>query len=53
MQITISIGRTIVVNDDIDSLDINTATEDVCCNEDALFECLEGSVAVDAVYMSV
>ena len=53
MQVTIGIGRAIVVNDDIHSLDIDTATEDVCCNEDAFLESLERSVTVDTVYRSI
>ena len=50
MQVTVSIRRAIVVDNDIDSLDVNTATEDISCNKDTGIERLEGLIATDTEY---
>ena len=47
MEITIGIGRAIIVDDDVDTLDIDTTTEDVGSDQDTLLERLEGRVARD------
>jgi len=47
MQITVSIRWTVIVNDDIDSLNINAATENIGRDQDALFECFECRVPAD------
>ena len=44
MEVTISIRRAVVVDDDVHTLDIDTTTEDVGGDQDALLERLEGSV---------
>ena len=49
VEVTISIGRTVVVDDDVHTLNVDTTTEDVRCDEDTLLECLESSVAVDTM----
>jgi hypothetical protein len=44
MEIAISVSRTVVIDDDIDTLDINTATENIRCNKNTLFKRLERSI---------
>jgi hypothetical protein len=39
-----------VVDDDVDSLHIDTSSEDIGCNEDTLLERLERRVSADSVY---
>jgi hypothetical protein len=48
VKVTVSIGRAIVVNDDIDTLNVNTTSEDIGGHEDTLLECLEGRVTRNA-----
>lgn len=48
VQVRISISRSIVVDDDVDSFDIDTSTEDVGCDQDSLLEVLEHLVSVDS-----
>lgn len=47
MQVAVSVGRAIVVDYDVHTLHINPATEDICGDQDTLFECLERCVALD------
>ena len=49
MQIAVSIRRTIVVDNDIDTLYINTTTENIGSDKNTLLECLESGVAVDTM----
>ena len=49
MQIAVSIRRTIVVDNDIDTLYINTTTEDIGRNQYTLFELFKCSVTFDTV----
>ena len=44
MKVAVSVRRAVVVDDDVHTLDIDTATEDVGGDQDALLERLEGSV---------
>ena len=44
MKVTVCVWRTIVVDDNVHPLDIDTTTEDVGGDQDALLERLEGSV---------
>lgn len=47
VKVAVGIRRTIVVDDDVDTLDIDTTTEDVGSDQDTLLERLEGSVSRD------
>lgn len=49
MQVAVCVGRRVVVDDNVDTLDIDTTTEYVCGNEDTLLKGLERSVAGDTV----
>jgi hypothetical protein len=49
MQITVSIWRTVIVDDDIDTLNINAAAEYISRDQDALFEGLECRVPTDPI----
>lgn len=48
MEVAVSIAGSIVVDNDVDTLDIDTTTEDISRYKDALLKCLEGSVSLDA-----
>jgi hypothetical protein len=47
VQITIGIRRTVIVDDNVDSLNVDTTTKNIRCDENTFFKCLKGSVAVD------
>lgn len=47
MQVTVRIWGTIVVDDDVDTFDINTTAEDIGGDKDTLFEGFEGGISVD------
>lgn len=47
VQIAVSLGRRIIVHNNIDTLNIDTAAEDIGGDQDALFKVFEGLVAVD------
>ena len=47
MQVAIRIRRTIVVDDDVHSFNVNTTTENVCRYENSLLESLECRVTGD------
>ena len=49
MQVAVGITGAVIVDDNVHTLDVDTTTEDIRCNKDTLFECLEGGVAVDTV----
>ena len=51
MQVAICITRSIVVDDDIDSLDVNATAEDVSGDKDTLLEVLELRVTCDTTMM--
>jgi len=53
MQITVSIRWTVIVNDDIDPLNINAATENIGRDQDALFECFECCVTADPIDIQI
>lgn len=52
MQVAVCRIRHIIVDDNVDSLNVNTPTNDVSCNHDPLHEILEGSVTSDAFLLS-
>jgi hypothetical protein len=47
MQITVCIRRTIIVNDDIYSFDVNTTTKDIRGDKDTFFKSLECRITTD------
>lgn len=49
MKITVSVGRTVIIHYDIDTFNVNTPSEDIGSDKDALFKCLERGVALDAI----
>jgi hypothetical protein len=49
VEVAISIGRTIVIHDDVDPFHINPPTKDIGSNENTLLERLEGGVALDTI----
>lgn len=49
MEVAVCISRSIVVDDDVYTLHIDTTTEDIRSNEDTLFELLERGVPLDTV----
>lgn len=51
MEVRVGVGRGVVVDDDVDALDVDTATEDVGRDEDALLERLELLVAADTLLL--
>ena len=48
MEIAVSVRRAIVIHDDIDALNINTAPKDVRSDQDTGFEQLESLVTFDS-----
>lgn len=48
MEVAVGVGRAIVVDDDVDTLDVNTTTKDVSGDEDTAVELLESLVALDS-----
>lgn len=53
MEVTVSIGRAVVINDDIDPFDIYTTTENICRYKDTLLEGLESSITFDTMFKIV
>lgn len=49
VKIAVRIWGTIVVNYDIHTLNIDTASEYISSNKDTLLECFKGSVSVDTI----
>jgi len=50
MQIAVGIWRTIVVDNDVHTFNINAAAKNVSRDEYTLLECFEGSVAIDTAH---
>lgn len=48
MQVAVSIRWAVVVNDDVNTLYVDTTTENICRNQNALLESLECGVSLDA-----
>jgi hypothetical protein len=48
VQVAIRIRRAIIINDDIDSFNIDATAEDIGGNKDALFECFESGITADS-----
>ena len=51
MKVTVRIRRTVVIDNNIDSLNINTSTEDVCSYKNTFFESLKRRVTIDTVFI--
>jgi hypothetical protein len=49
MKITVSVRGTVVIHYDIDAFNVNTPSEDIGSDKDALFKCFERGVALDAI----
>jgi len=47
VKVRVSIGGSIVVDDDVHPLNVNTATKDISGHEDTLFESFERGVSAD------
>jgi hypothetical protein len=53
MEVRVGISRKIVVNGQVDTLNINTTTENISRNTDTLVEFLKLLVSLDTIYLSV
>jgi hypothetical protein len=49
MKITVSVRGTVIIHYDIDAFNVNTSSENIGSDKDALFKCLERGVALDAI----
>ena len=49
MEVAVGIGRAVIVDDDVDTLDVNTISEDIGSDEDARFEGLESLIKFDTM----
>ena len=49
VKVAVRIRRAVVVDHDVDTLHIDTTTEDICRHENTLLKCIEGGVACDTV----
>ena len=49
MQITVCIRRTVIIDDDVHSLHINTTTKNISSDQNAFLESFEGGVSADAI----
>ena len=47
MKVAVGIRRTVVIDDDVDTLNIDTTTEDISGDEDAFLKRLESGVTGD------
>ena len=48
VQVAVGIRWTVIVDHDVDTLHIDTTTEDIRCDEDSLLERLESGIPVDS-----
>ena len=49
MQITVSIRRTVIIDDDVHSLDINTTAEDISSDQNTFLKSFESGVSADSI----
>ena len=49
MEVTVSVGGAVIVDNDVDTFDIDAATKDISRDQDTLLEGLEGRVPLDTV----
>lgn len=48
MQVTVGIRRAIIINDDVNTFNINSAAENIRSNKNTFLECLECRISVDS-----
>lgn len=53
VQIAVRIWWAVIIDDDVDTLNIDATAEDIGSDKDSLFESLEGAVAVDAGFFQL
>jgi hypothetical protein len=53
MQVAVGLGRCIIVDDNVDTLNIDTTTKDIGGHQNTLFEIFEGLVTIDTKIQSV
>ena len=49
MQITIGVRRTVIIDDDVHTLNINATAEDISSDQNTFFEGFEGGVSADSI----
>jgi hypothetical protein len=49
VQITISVRRAVIIDDDVHSLNINTTAEDISSDQNTFLKCFEGGVSADSI----
>jgi hypothetical protein len=49
VEVAVSVRRTVVINNDVDTFHVDPSTEDICSNEDTFLECLESGVTLDSI----
>jgi hypothetical protein len=50
MQVAVGIRGTVIVDNDVNTFNVDTTAEDICRNQYPLLESLERSVAIDTGY---
>ena len=50
VKVAVCVGRTAIIDNDVDSLNINATTEDISSDQYSFFESLEDSVAFNAFH---
>jgi hypothetical protein len=50
VKVTVSIRRTIIIHDDVDTFHVDPPTKDIGGDKYTLLERLEGSVALDTIH---
>lgn len=48
MQVTVCIRWTIIVDNDVDTFDVDTTAEDISGHENTLLEGFKGSISIDS-----
>jgi hypothetical protein len=51
MQVLVRGVREVVVDDDVDSLDVDASSEQICRHQDAFIEIFERFVASDSLFL--
>lgn len=49
MQVTVSVRRAVIIDDDVHSLDINTTAKDISSDQNTFLEGFEGGVSTDSI----
>jgi hypothetical protein len=53
VKITISIGRAVIIHDDVDPFHVDPPTEDISSDKDTLLKCFERGVALDTINQEI